>query len=123
MHLMTKRRKVAVFVMLIWAFLAAGPLVFAATGKCCMQNMCPMKKTTHGSSFSCHDRMTARGCHLRAGICNHELDGLVFSFLATMPGQEWHQNHPATRFAEARFKSAFFVAIQKLSPPPRFSLA
>jgi len=123
MSVMTKRRGIALFLLLAWVLLATGPLAYAATGKCCVQNMCPMKKSAHASTMTCHDRMTQQSRQVRPVTCGSELDGLVFSFLATLPG-----NVPlsfSVASGHSHFDNNFVVLymVRKLIPPPKLSFA
>lgn len=123
---MTKRRKVASLLLLAWLLLAAGPVVFAATGKCCpvcTQNMCPMKKAPHAGSMTCHDTMTRTSCHLQAGACSGELDGLVFSFLAIIPAVAIFAPYAVTKLTPFERKTSIQLTAHKLIPPPKVLFA
>jgi hypothetical protein len=123
---MTKRRGIAILLLVTWVLLAGGPVAFAATGQCCpvcTKNMCPMKKPAQTSAMPCHDAASKSTCHMQAGTCSRDLDGLVFQFLAILPAAVFIAARVTSQIPglSAKFKATF--RIQNLAPPPKFTFA
>jgi len=119
------KRGIALFLMLIWLLLSAGPVAYAATGKCCpvcTDHLCPMKKQPK-KTMSCHENMAEQSCQLRAGACSRQLDGLVFTFLAIIPALLWFSKEHFARLISQAIRILTPIGNQNDTPPPEPCLA
>jgi hypothetical protein len=82
-----------------------------------------MKKAPRTGTKACHDTLTQSNCHLQAGACNRDLDGLVFSFFAVLPASTVFAPHTATQLTLFHLKTAMRLAIRRLTPPPKVCFA
>ena len=117
----SRNRWIALFLMLTWILLSAGPIAYAATGKCCPacnDHMCPMKKQPK-KTMSCHESMPQESCKLQAGACNRELDGLVFSFLGIIPAFIWLPKDQIAKFATRTIRALIPEELHTDTPPPK----
>jgi len=67
--------------------------------------------------------MAQKNCRLQTGVCSRELDGLVFTFLAILPGSFLLSPEVFTRIVNLDFRAALIAASRKDTPPPRFRFA